>query len=274
VTDVPAEPPLDRGLLLGDGLFETLRLYRGRPFRLDAHLARLRDGAGRVGIPVPPDLNPRVDEVVRRWAGEDGALRILLTRGVGSGLAPPSRPVPTLRVWAEPLAVDAGLLRRGLRAVVRGFVHERALTAGLKTTGYLERIQAVREGHAAGAHEALLRNSAGRVVEGSASNLFWTLGSALLTPSVDEGALPGITRAVVLEVAERLGIPVRSGSPTPGELEASEEVFLSSSLRELAPIVEIEGRPVGPGRPGPVFRAVREGFRDVVVRELDLPPPA
>lgn len=261
-------PPADRGLLYGDALFETVRLYGGRPFRLDAHLRRLAEGARRLGIPTPAELEERVGEVLAEWGRDDGALRILLSRGPGAGLLPPERPAPSLSVWAAhlpPAASEAPAA--GLRALLRGHLNERALTAGLKSTGYLERVQALREARAAGVDEALLRNAAGRVVEGTTSNLFWATGGELRTPSERDGALPGVTRAVVLEAAVELGIPVRHVAPLPDELTACREVFLTSSLRELAPVVEIEGVAIGDGRPGDLFRLVERGFRAVVERE-------
>lgn len=274
----------DRGLLLGDGLFETIPLYRGVPFRLPAHLDRLRDGASHVGIPVPDGLDARVSGALEAWrrgsaddavlaarapSGPEAALRVTLTRGPGWGLAPPERPCPTLlvtiRARAPAPAADRG--RAGLRAVLRGSINERALTANLKSVNYLERIEALRQAHAAGADEALLVNAAGRVIEGTASNLFWVRDGQLLSPGPEAGALAGITRAVVRELAGAIGIPVGDAAPLPPELHDASEVFLTSSLRELTAVTAFEGDPVGDGRPGPVLRRLEAAFRAATVAE-------
>jgi branched-chain amino acid aminotransferase len=268
----------DRGFLLGDGLFETVRLYRGRPFRLGQHLARLEESANRIRLRVPAGLERRVERALAaaNCAG-DGSLRITLTRGPGSGLLPPDPPgEPTLRIEARPFGPGSpafadgfgGGHESGLEARILGRVDETALTAGMKGIGYLERITALLLAREAGAQEALLRNAIGRVVAGSASNLFLVRDGALWTPRVDDGVLPGITRQVVLELAGELGLGVEMRAPEQVELLCAEEIFLTSSLRELAPVVGVEGRRIGAGRPGPVFHALRTAFRDRVAREL------
>jgi branched-chain amino acid aminotransferase len=276
---VPSRLSADRGFLLGDGLFETVRLYRGFPFRLEDHLRRMQTAAARVRIPWPDTVEARVDrelELGRDRYGttlEDGVLRITLTRGAGSGLHPPDPPGdPTLHLQVRPYRREPELARRGVEARVLGEVAEGALTAGMKVIGYLERIVALLEARALGADEALLRNGVGRVVSGSASNLFVVRGGGLGTPSVADGALPGITRGVILELAESMGLPVDQNAPGVSELMQAEEVFLTSSLRELVPVVRLEGAPVGAGRPGPVFRALAETFRTRVKEELGEAP--
>jgi branched-chain amino acid aminotransferase len=264
---IPAD---DRGLLLGDGLFETVRLYRGRPFRLERHLARLASGASTVGIPVPPELGARVAEAVASYAGEDAALRITLTRGPGDGLAPPPAARSRLIVGVRRLGGAREGPGRGFRALIRGRLEERSLVATLKATGYLERIQALRLAHGEGADEALITNSRGHVVEGSSSNLFALRDSTLFAPGPDEGALPGITREVVLEAARAMDLPVVERGLGPAELGEASEVMLSSTVRGIVPVVEIEGRRVGTGEPGPTWRALAEALSDTVTRELDL----
>ncbi len=260
----------DRGFLLGDGLFETLRLYRGRPFRLPHHLSRLRAGAGRIRLRWPGEVESRVEEVLAASGVEgDGALRITLTRGRGPGLLPPEPgPDPTLHVVARPWTPQPHREARGLSARMVGRVDEHALTAGLKGIGYLERITALLAAREWGADEALLLNGGGGVVGGSTSNLFLVAGGRLRTPSVDQGILPGITRAVVLELAAEAGMEAQEAMLRPGELAGADEVFLTSSLRELVPVVAVEGRPVGSGTPGPVWRRLLEAFRSRVRAEV------
>lgn len=269
-TNPPSIPTDDRGLLLGDGLFETVRLYCGRPFRLERHLARLERGASTVGIEVPADLRTRVADAVESFGEEEGALRITLTRGPGDGLSPPAEPRSRLILGLRRLRPAAEGFDDGLRALVRGRVDERSLVATLKTIGYLERIQALRVARLEGADEALLSNSAGRIVEGSASNLFAMYESSLFAPGPDEGALPGITREALLEIAATMGLAVVERGLAPRELRAADEVMLSSSLRGVVPVVEIEGMRVALGRPGPTWRAFVEGFSKKVANELGL----
>jgi len=283
----------DRGFLLGDGLFETVRLYRGRPFRLVDHLARLERSANKIRILYPEDVVGRVQRALAQanCAG-DGSLRITLTRGAGPGLRPPDPPMePTLRVEVRPIHPAPGTLphglgssgsggvyesglqesalqESGLEARILGRVDETALTAGLKGLGYLERITALLLAREAGAQEALLRNGAGRVVGGSASNLFVVREGGLQTPRVEDGVLPGITRQVVLELAGELGLGMELRACEDVELLGADEIFLTSSLRELAPVVRVDGTMVGSGRPGPVFQALRSAFRGRVAGEL------
>ena len=269
----------DRGFLLGDGLFETVRLYQGHPFRLREHLSRLETSARRIRLGTPQGLVARVEGALAEanFAG-DGSLRITLTRGPGPGLLPPDPPAePTLCIQVRPLdgrvhAFSAGSgagYEVGIKARILGRVDETALTVGIKGIGSLERVTALLLAREAGAHEALLRNGVGRVVTGSASNLFFLRGRTLGTPRLEDGILPGITRQVVLELAEELGLGVELRAPGEKELLRAEEVFLTSSIRELAPVVQVEGEAVGSGRPGPVFRALSAAFRDRVVRELE-----
>ena len=267
--DAPEVPADDRGLLLGDGLFDTLRLYRGRPFRLEQHLDRLQRGAAVVGIDVPADLRLRVDTAIRSWSGGDGALRITLTRGSGSGLAPPGDGRSRLLVSIRGLSGDGGQsASKGIHALLRGRVDECALVSGLKTIGYLERIQALRLAMAQGADEALLRNSRDRVVEASASNVAAVLGSGLVAPGPPDGALGGITRSIVLGEAEAMGMLIEERGLEPDELGEVSEILLTSSVREIVPVVRVEGLAVGSGKPGPLLEEMRDRLRRRVEAEL------
>jgi len=259
----------DRGLLLGDGLFETIRLYRGHPFRLEAHLSRLEKGAHRLGLEVPPDLRARIGALLEGgggWRERDGALRVTLTRGPGWGLLPPQDPNPSLLLALRPWPSGAPPLLE-VEAALFGWLDERALTSGIKGTGYLERIQALRESIRVGAEEALLRNSMGRLVEGAAANLFGVREGVLLAPGVRDGALAGITRGILLGLAEELGVEVLERGIDPVELPDLTELFLSSTLREVAAVVRVEGVAIGDGRPGPLTSRLREEFRALVDRE-------
>lgn len=259
----------DRAFLLGDGLFETIRVYRGRPFRLSAHLERLERGMDRIGLQLAEIdfLRERLGEALSRGPDE-AALRITVSRGVGGGPAGEGATNPTVAIRVIPVQRQT----RALHAVLEGWIHEAALTAGLKITGYLERIVALRRARARGAHEALIRNSRGEVVEGSTSNVVGVdRTGVLLAPGAAQGVLSGITLGVVLGAARDAGIVVEERGIRPDEIPALRELFLTSSIRELAPVVEVEGDPVGSGEPGPVFIALRRAFREVVAAEVEDP---
>lgn len=260
-SQIPAD---DRGFLLGDGLFETIRVYGGVPFRLQAHLDRLVQGAERVGVPVPDSLESRIRRAVARGPSE-GALRVTLSRGPGRDLSGEGAGPPTLVIRilpispGEELALDAGL---------EGWVHEGALSTGIKGLSYLERILALRKARGRGRDEALIRNSKGELVEGSTSNLLAVSSQGdLIAPGRREGALPGITREILLEEARKMGLVIEERGLRPGELATLRELLLSSSIRELVPVVKVEGKALGRGRPGPVYGELRRRFEGVVERE-------
>lgn len=259
----------DRGFTLGDGLFETLRVYDGVPFRLAAHLERLAAGARRIGIPFPDGLPDAVWATLAANGLRDAAVRVTLTRGAGErGLAPPASPLPTLVVVARPYQPEAGLYRNGISAVIAsGRLNEHASTAGLKHLGYLPSVLALMEARAAGADDALLRNTAGHLAEATASNLFLVRSGVLHTPPLASGPLPGITRAAVLEVAERLGIRIDTAPLPPEALDGAEEVFLTGSLREIVPVVQVGAKRVGDGRPGPLTRRLLTAYRELARTE-------
>ena len=249
---VPADRPVlcadDRGLLLADGLFETMRAVGGRVPRLADHMARLRAGAAVLGLPVPKLLDEPTGLLARLLEAnglESAALRLTLTRGPGPrGLAPPEAPTPTLLVTAASLpaappparVVVAGCTRR----------NERSPLAAIKSLAYLDQVLALREAQARGADDALLLNGAGRLTGATAANLFLVQEEGLLTPPVPEGALPGTTRARVLALAPALGLPVREQPLEPRQLEAVSAAFLTSALLLVRPIGALAGRQLAP----------------------------
>jgi len=267
--DPLALPADDRGILLGDGLFETVRLYGGRPFRLEAHLRRMEATAEVLGMAIPAELRGRVRSALEVWGAQDGALRITLTRGAGRGLLPPDDPEPRLLVaiasLPAPLPPEEVM---GLRGRTLGRVDENGLVSGLKVLGYAERIQALRLARGAGGDEALLSNSRGEIVEGSASNVIAIRERRLISPGRLSGALPGITRSVMIELADAAGLDFEERGLAPEELDGLDELILSSSLRELAPVVEVDGKPIGTGTPGDMCLSLFRAFRETVRREL------
>jgi branched-chain amino acid aminotransferase len=258
----------DRGFLYGDAVFEVLRTYGGVPFALDEHLARLRRSAERVAIELPIDDRTLRDEVERAVAASGNAesyVRIVVTRGSGPlSLDPDTAEHPLRVVLVEavtPPPPDA--YARGVWAVLvhtRRAVDETA-AAGAKVTNYLANLLAVREAKARGAHEALIVDAHGHVVEGASSNVFVVLGGRVATPPEKSGILAGITRARILSAAATLGIAVEERELSVADVTGADEVFITSSIRELLPVVRVDGGPVGAGVPGPVARALHAEFR-------------
>jgi branched-chain amino acid aminotransferase len=265
---VPALLVADRGFTLADGCFETMRAYGGVIFRLDRHLERLADTADRLGIPVPPHLEETISDAARalRTGRTDAAVRLTVTRGIGAGVAPVAGSPPTTVLLIDRLPqFPATLFSRGLSThIATGRRNERAITAGLKTLAYTEAVLAAAEARARGADDALLLDTAGHLSEGTSSNLFLVIRGVAHTPPRSCGVLPGITRAAVLEILATLDIPIVE-SPIPREaLDAADELFLTSSLREIAPVASVNDRPVGTGAPGPVTRQVCEAYQALV----------
>ncbi len=274
---VPPEQALvsvfDRGFLYGDSVFETLRTYQGRLFALDEHLERLQRSAERVFIPLPVSLSTLRSELLEAVFAQGSAesyVRLTLTRGIGRtlGLDPELAEKPLRVVLVTALASPAAeLYECGIAAVT--FRAERPSdapgVADAKIGNYLLAVLAMRAARAQGAVEALLEDAQGRILEGSTSNVFAVFKGTLVTPPQSAAILPGITRAHVLELA-RMTLPVEERALLKAELAQAEEVFITSSIRELVPVVRIDGRSVGPGAPGPITLDLLARFRVAATR--------
>lgn len=266
----------DRGFLYGDSIFETLRTYGGRAFALDEHLARFEESARRVRIELPlarSALSEEIERAIREsgLVATDAAtsgecyVRITVTRGVGAlGLDPGNARAPLRVLLVGPLAPPAAeKYERGIRVVsfATSRVQDGTGASGAKVGNYLVAVLAMEKARANDADEALIVDAEGRVLEGSTSNLFWFEGDRLLTPGDDSGVLLGITRAHVLTAAQRAGFEVEYRTPLLSELAAADEVFISSSIREILPVVNIDGRDVQSGAPGARTRRLLDSFR-------------
>ena len=254
----------DRGFLYGDSVFETIRTYGGEPFTLGEHLARLERSAAKIGIVTPiaaADLALEVRRAVRAARNDESYVRVTITRGSGPlGLDPALARDPLRVILVEPLTpLPGALYRHGVRAVTTRLDRPADAAPGAKITNYLASLLAVQRAKAQGAHEALLLDARGHVLEGATSNVFVVQDGALLTPPEDAGILAGITRAQVLEIAGELSIPVRFATFHPAI--TAQEAFLTSSLRELVPLIQIDESAVGDARPGPTTRAIHAAFR-------------
>jgi branched-chain amino acid aminotransferase len=265
-------PVDDRGFLYGDALFETLRTYNRRPFLLDRHLERMLRSCRELAIrprQSPAELAAAARELCSQLETE-AYLRLAITRGSGFGPWPavPPRHGRTVMV-ARPLAgYPPELYERGLKLVTSAVPRpHRSPLAGFKTANYLESVLARREAAGEGADEALLLNTDGRVAELSAANVFAVSGGEAITPATGEGALPGITRGLVLELAAAAGIVAREVRLERGELARAGEAFATNSILEICPVAELDGAPLGGAVPGPVTAALRAAYVAEVERQ-------
>jgi len=271
---------LDAGLLLGAGLFETLRTYSGRPFRLARHMARMR-ASGQFFRIFVRETDDEIAAVIARLLEANGLpdarIRITATRGpVIEGLSDDEAPWATLLVTAGgQVTYPPDLYERGATAVVSDIrANETDPVTFHKTTNYLANLLAIRDAHSGGATEALRFNTRNRLAEGAISNVFLVSAGRLLTPPVEDGLLAGITREAVLEVAAEIGVPAEQRSLTVDDMLAADEVLLTNAIMEVMPVVRFEKHEVGPkddpdrlGRPGPITRRLAEAYKALVERE-------
>jgi branched-chain amino acid aminotransferase len=268
----------DRGFLYGDSVFETIRTYGGAPYALDEHMQRLRRSAERVLIALPVPLATISDEVQRGIAlsgNTESYVRVMVTRGTGPmGLDPDLAHSPSRVVFVEPLAMPPReSYREGIGAILvrSARTADATAAAGAKVANYLTSLLALRDAKRAGAAEALFVDAKGRVLEGASSNVFIVRLGELVTAPEELGILPGITRAHLVRAAARIGVRVATRDITEADLFAAEEAFISSSVREILPVVRVDGRPIGTGAPGPVTRRIHEEFR--AAAGVSGPPP-
>jgi branched-chain amino acid aminotransferase len=264
---------LDNGFTFGDAVYETLRTYGGRPFALARHFARLRLSASRLGISIPQDdaaLGATLHDLLSRAANAESFVRLIVTRGLGDISYHFERVKgPTVVMAVKPFegfpesSYEDGV-PLALVSVRRN--HRDALDPAIKSNNLLNNVLAVREAQAKGAAEPILLNQAGQVAEGASTNVFLVRGGVAVTPPLEAGILHGITREVVLELAREGGIPVREETVTPEALRQADEVFITSSTREVMPARAIDDHPVGDGKPGPVTRALMAAYRAAIPR--------
>lgn len=255
--DRPAIHADDEGFLRGRAVFETLRVYGGRPFRLEAHLERLGRSAAMLGLPVPDAEGlARAGADAIAAAGEpDAVLRFLWTPGREGGGAPTGLAL----VSALPPGLEE-LRARGLRVAVVGWAPGHRLAA-TKSTSYAENFAAQDEARLLGCDDAILVDADGIVLEAPTANVWWREGTTLLTPSLAQPILAGVTRAALWELAAGAGYEPGEGVFPLERVRAADEVFLSSSVREVMPVTDLDGSPVGGGRPGEAARTLQLALR-------------
>jgi branched-chain amino acid aminotransferase len=267
---------LDNGFTFGDGVYETLRTYDRRPLLLGRHLTRLRASAHRIGIEIPladAELRERLRALLERAGHCDAFIRMVVSRGVGDisyhfdrvkgptvvMVAKPFEPYPEAQ-YRDGIALVIVAVRRN---------HPLALDPAIKSCNLLNNILAMRETQARGAQEAILLNDRGEVAECASSNVFAVRAGRLVTPPLSAGILAGITREVVLDLARVLGLDAREDTLTVDALLSADEVFITSSLKEVTPVATIDARAIGSGRPGPITQKLGQAFRDALLRLCD-----
>ncbi len=260
---------MDYGFLYGFGLFETMRAYGGQVFRLDSHLSRLARSAEILGLPLrAQELKGAVMDTIQANKLGEARIRIAISIGEGGMVPDPSTcNEPTVLILAghyQPYPEQ--VYQKGFRAVVSSIRrNSQSPLSRLKSANYLESILARQEARAAGVEEALCLNEKGLLAEASMSNIFLVTDGTLRTPGQDSGILPGITRETVLGLASQLGINTFEHDIRLDELFHAQEAFLTNSLIEVMPLIEVDGKPIGSGRPGPVTRRFIADYKELVL---------
>lgn len=264
----------DHGLLYGDGVFEGIRIYGGNVYRLDEHLERLEMSAKAIMLSVPLEraaMAEAVLETCRRNQLADGYIRLVITRGAGDlGLAPWLCEKPTLFIIASKISLyPPEYYENGLSIVTvpTRRIAPDALPPTVKSLNYLNNILAKIEARQAGALEAIMLNQQGYVAECTADNIFIIQKGTIITPAASAGALKGITRGSIFDIARELSIPIREADMTRYDVWCADECFLTGTGAEVIPVVKLDGRVIGTGKPGPITASVLKSFRRRVLVE-------
>ena len=258
----------DHGLLYGDGVFEGMRAYSGRVFRLEQHLQRLWDSAQAIWLKIPITREAMAKAVVDTLAANklsDAYIRLVITRGAGTlGLDPNRTSDPQVIIITDSISMyPVEYYTQGLELVTASTIrnHPAALSPRIKSLNYLNNILAKIEGLKAGCVEALMLNHKGEVAECTGDNIFIVRGKELATPPCDAGILEGVTREAVMELGQKAGLTVREVALTRHDIYVAEECFLTGTAAEVVPVVKLDNRVLGSGTPGPVTRDLIERFR-------------
>ncbi len=267
----------DHGLLYGDGVFEGIRFYNGRVFRLEEHLERLWDSARSICLEIPISQKEMTDallETIRQNGLREGYIRLLVTRGVGNlGLNPTQCKRPSVIIIAAVIALYAKeMYEKGLSVVTCATrrVNPGALNPAVKSLNYLNNVMARIEANLANADEALMLNDQGNVAECTADNVFIIKHGQIFTPPISAGALRGITRAVAFEIAAEMGVRITETDITRHDVFTADECFLTGTAAEVVPVVRADGRMIGEGKPGPITTRMVARFREIT-RETGTP---
>ncbi|MCC9604490.1 branched-chain-amino-acid transaminase [Blastopirellula sp. JC732] len=257
----------DHGLLYGDGVFEGLRVYEGKVFRMEQHLKRLYDSAKAILLDIPMPIEAMaeaVEESVEKNGLANCYIRLVITRGAGTlGLGPERTSNPQVIIIVDKISLyPEEFYQNGLEIVTASTIrnHPGALSPRIKSLNYLNNIMAKCEASKAGCLEALMLNHKGEVSECTADNIFIVKNGQLMTPPTDAGILEGVTREAVLEIAVKAGIPTAEKTLTRHDVYVADECFMTGTAAEVIAVVRIDSRPIGDGRPGPITVKLQELF--------------
>ena len=260
----------DHGLLYGDGIFEGIRFYDGRVFRLEEHIDRLWDSARSICLQIPmskTEMTEALLETIRQNDLRDGYIRQIVTRGVGNlGLNPTQCKKPSVIIIVAQIALyPEAVYQNGLTVVTCATrrTNPASLNPAVKSLNYLNNVMARIEANLAGADEALMLNDAGNVAECTADNVFIIKRGQIFTPPITAGALRGITRSVAFEIAAELGIKISEVDITRHDVFIADECFLTGTAAEVIPVIKADGRPIGDGKPGPITARTIARFREM-----------
>jgi branched-chain amino acid aminotransferase len=262
----------DHGFLFGEGVYEVMRTYRQRPFLYEPHMRRLRASADRIALPVPTtdaEIRERIAATIAAaQLPAEAYIRLLVTRGVGEiGYDPASCPAPTIVIIVKPHVElpresYADGVKIALVSVVRN--HPDSINPLIKSNNLLNNALAIQEALKRGAAEALMKNHRGELAECAMSNIFLVSGGAVRTPPITAGLLAGVTRAFVLELAAKTGVRAIEETLREADIATADEMFFTSTTREIVPVVRVDDRVVGSGRPGPVTQRLRAAFAEAL----------
>lgn len=263
----------DHGFLYGDGVFEGMRSYSGKVFRLEEHLHRLWDSARAICLQIPltpVQLGAAVEETLRRNQIQDGYIRLVVSRGAGElGLDPHKTSDPQVIIIADKIALyPQTYYENGLEIITASTIrnHPAALSPRIKSLNYLNNILAKLEGLQAGCIEALMLNHKGEIAECTGDNIFLVRAGQVYTPPLDAGILAGITRQAVIDLARQHQIPVHEQALTRHDVFVADECFLTGSAAEVIPVVKVDQRLIGEGTPGPITQKLIKLFHEMVRR--------
>ncbi len=261
----------DHGLLYGDGVFEGIRIYAGKAFKLKEHVARLLESARSIKLEVPishEEMCKAINDTIAINNKRDGYCRPIITRGAGSlGLDPRKCTDPQVIVIVDDITMyPPELYETGMEIATVSTIrnHPNAVNPRIKSLNYLNNILAKIEGIQAGCLESLMLNHKGEIAECSGDNIFLVKHGILRTPSIDAGILEGITRNTVIELAKKAGVPVEEIALTRHDVFIADECFLTGTAAEIIPVTKCDARPIGNGKPGPISKQLREAFFKLV----------
>ncbi len=258
----------DHGLLYGDGVFEGIRVYGGNVFQLEEHVSRLYESAAAIRLVIPistDEMTDAVEQTVKANGITDGYIRLVITRGAGSlGLDIRKTSNPQIIIIADTITLyPEEIYQKGMELITASTIqnHPQALSPRIKSLNYLNNILAKIEGTDAGTVEALMMNHKGEVAVCTGDNIFIVKKGILKTPPVDAGILEGVTRNVVMELAEEAGISVEQVTMSRYDIYVADECFLTGTAAEVIAVVSLDGRTIGQGIPGPITQDLRERFQ-------------